>query len=551
MEKLLVGDDFMASTEKLINNSKKIVKKILGIDYKVKNTTFNPNNSCESLDNLIEYRKDLLDERKSAGVRRDGKEYYSDVKKIADAFSFYRIELHKYDKDLKHIKEIGEYDGLHSGTPMMTKPFPMCVREIKKTLRRKNLYCYPATSGEVIPRERFLEYLGREGFKLDKSDKYDGMGVDNIVFTCSTTAAYSMVVNLISRREDVILVTGPNYGFFALEPERLNARVEILKLKEEDDWYVNPKSLEKRIDEINKKLKKEFEGKLDYIPRVVGFLNMNPHNPIGKVMGNKNKELLYEIGDVCLKKGVFVIDDLIYRDLTFDRDNIALPLATNPKYFNNTISLFGLSKSFGLASFRAGVIVAPIPICKGISQMIFELMDSTPVPQVEAMVGAYNASNKRYKEYDKYFNPIIKEYEYRYQLFKSMVEGINTIKDEKIKEKIRKDIYKYQSDEEIRKMLLKGIPNVTIRKGTEPESGFFSVMDFTELKGKKYNDKVINNDEDMLEYFYIKGKIVWIMGESMSWPYEDEIIGRVNFALTKKALIDNMSIITKAVRELE
>ena len=55
----------------------------------------------------------------------------------------------------------------------------------------------------------------------------------------------------------------------------------------------------------------------------------------------------------------------------------------------------------------------------------------------------------------------------------------------------------------------------------------------------------------MLEYFYIKGKVVYIMGESVNWPNSDELIGRINFALTKKALINNMKIITTSVRELE
>ena len=226
-------------------------------------------------------------------------------------------------------------------------------------------------------------------------------------------------------------------------------------------------------------------------------------------------------------------------------------MGTYPKYFANTISLFGISKAFGLASFRAGVVVAPLPVCKGLSQAIFQLMDSTPVPQVAGIVGAFNGSDRRYKEYDRYFRPIIAEYVYRYQFFKAMVEGIDSIPDQNTRQKIENDIRAYQKDENTVKMLLEGIPGVHIRKGTEPDSGFFACMDLTPLKGKKYGDKVILNDEDMLEYFYIKGKIVWIMGESMSWPYEDEIIGRVNFALEKEALVYNMSIITKAVRELQ
>lgn len=542
----------MATSKKdiIIKKSKKIIKKILGMDYKIKISSFDKKNSCKSLNLLLEENDELLNERKSAGSRRDGKEFYSDVKKIADAFEFYRIYLHKYDKEYPNIPEINEYDGLHSGTPLKTKPFSPCIKSIKSMLRKNTLYWYPATSGDMISRQKFLDYLSKEGFNIESSENYDGMGVDNIVFTCSTTEAYSMIIKLIARKEDVVLITGPNYGFFALEPERLNARVEILKLSEKDNWYVNKKDLSNRIDEINKQLEKEYKGKLDYTPRVVAFLNMNPHNPMGKVMNKSNKKILEDIGDVCLEKGVFVIDDLIYRDLTFDQNDLALPMGTYKKYFNNTISLFGLSKSFGLASFRSGVVVAPIPICRGIASQIFQLRDSTPVPQVESMVGAYNASDKRYKSYEKYFAPIIKEYKYRYLLFKAMVEGIEVIKEDKIRNKIKKDIYKYEKDENIRKMLLEGIPNVSIRKNSEPESGFFALMDFTKLKGKKYGNKIIENDFDMLEYFYIKGKIVYIMGESVSWPNEEEIIGRINFALTKKALINNMTIITKSVREL-
>ena len=537
--------------ETYIRKAKNLVKKILGMNYNLIRSDFEKENSSKSLNELLEIKPELLNERSMAGERRDKKDFYPSAKKIADAFDFYRVYLHKYDEIYPDIPEIGEYDGLHSGTPIKWKPYKGCTRAVKRMLKRKNLFWYPSTGGSMYARQRFLEYLSREGFQLNKEQDYDGMGIDNIVFTSSTTHAYTLICNLIARDEDVILVTGPNYGFFALGPERLNARVEVLELSEEDDWYVNSESLAERIDEINKKLKKEWEGKLDYIPKVVAFLNMNPHNPLGKVMNKKNKEILEGIGDVCLEKGVFVIDDLIYRDLTFDREDLALPLATYPKYFNNTISLMGISKAFGLASFRAGVIVAPIPICRGITTQIFETMDSTPVVQVESVAGAFNASDKRYKEYDSYFKPLMKEYRYRYELFRSMVEGIDSIKDIKIRNKIIRDIKHYEKDDNSRKLLLEGIPGVEIRKGTTPESGFFAVMDFTKLKGKKYGDKVIENDFDMLEYFYIKGKVVYIMGESVNWPNSDELIGRINFALTKKALIYSMKIITTSVRELK
>lgn len=49
-----------------------------------------------------------------------------------------------------------------------------------------------------------------------------------------------MILSTIMKDEDVVIVTGPNYGLFAVDPERMNGRVEVLDLEEEDNFYVNP-----------------------------------------------------------------------------------------------------------------------------------------------------------------------------------------------------------------------------------------------------------------------------------------------------------------------
>ena len=533
--------EFMISKTEI----KKIIKKILGLNYKIDNSKYSTSDKSSALYHLTHENSELLESRMGIGKRKDGKQFYNDIRKIELGFNFLNSELPKYAKE--EVNDIFEYDNFNSGTPMKTKPFPHCIRRVKRLLHKNNLYWYPSTSGNSIERQMIVDYLRREGFTIESDDKYDGIGVDNVVFTCSTTHAFSIILNVIAREEDVVLVTGPNYGLFAVMPERINCRVEVLNLKEEDDWLVNPKDLEEKIDEINGRLKKEFKGK-SYIPKVVAFLNLNPHNPLGKVMSIKHKDLIEKIGDICLKKGVFVIDDLIYRDLTFDQNNLALPMATYKKYFNNTISLFGLSKSYGLASFRAGFIVAPLPICRGLKAEIWQNMDSIPTPQIEAIVGGFNGTNSRYKAIRKYFKPIIKEYQYRYYLLKALVEGIDSINDSKIKKKIIRDVKHYEKND--CSLLLDGIPNVTIKSGTEPESGFFAVLDFTKLKNKKY-EETIHNDLDLLKCFYENGKIRMIMGSNMSWPNDDELVARVNFGIEKRAIVNNMKIINKIVRKLK
>ncbi|MGM9835113.1 MAG: aminotransferase class I/II-fold pyridoxal phosphate-dependent enzyme [Bacilli bacterium] len=528
---------------------KKVAKKILGRETEINHSSVNPKNFSKALEQYTNENPDLLNERNVLGPRKNHNPFYDAIKEMEPSYNFFNVDV--YDYGSSNVPEISEYDGLHSGTPMRTKPLSLSIKAIKKSLHFKNLYWYPSTVGSTYRRQNIVSYLKREGFKIDKTDSYDGLGVENIVFTCSTTHAYSLILNTIAHDEDVVLLTGPNYGIFAIMTELTSAHVEILDLKEEDDWYVNPESLSKRIDEINKKLKTKFKGKkLGYTPRVVAFLNMNPHNPTGKVMSKKNKEILYGIGDVCLEKGVFVIDDLIYRDLTFDQDNLALPLAANPKYFNNTISLFGLSKAFGLASLRAGFVVAPYPIVRALANNINHSMDSIPVPLVESVAAAFNGTDRRYKVVKNFLKPIIAEYQYRYNLLKALVNGINTIPD-CYHSRVISDVRKYSQDENEVSELLHGLKNVSIRKGTEPDSGFFAILDFTGIKGKKTKEYTINTDKDLLRYLYEKGKIRFIMGSNMCWPNKDEIIARVTFGLDIKALVYNFSIINKSLKELK
>jgi len=527
---------------------KEKVKKILHIGMKIDNIKTDYNNLPKSLNDLLECKPELAEGHIVMKKRPDGREFYPAVKKIMDGWDLLNVELEKYG-DPK-VPEMSEYDCLDSGSPMKYRPFTGCTIPLRYFSTDKHVYEYPATTGARDARIDFINYLYREGFSKEKVDGYEGISLQNVVFTCSTTHAFNMILDVIARPYDIILITGPNYGIFTLCPERNNLRVEIIPLEEEDKFLINPKKLAKKIDDLNEELRKEFKNsKLGYIPKVAAYLNLNPHNPIGNVMSKKDIKLIEEMAQVCLDRGTFIIDDLIYRDLCFDRDNLAFPIASIPKYFNNTISLFGISKAFGVAGFRAGVIVCPEPIYWGIATRIFEGMDSIPVPQVRAIRGAFNDTNFRYTAYNSYFDKLMKEYLYRLDFTCALINGLDSVREEN-RNKIYKDVKSIVKDENETSKLLKGINGVDIREGTYPQSGFFLVLDFTKLKGKYYKGEKIKGEFDLLKAFYNKGKIKYLMGLNMSWPYEDEMVARTNFALELPALVKNYSIIGQVVEEL-
>ena len=500
-----------------------------------------------SLKRLYEAHPEI--EQKVRGLPNLGKnlatgKFSKEVAKIYEAFGLYGNELYVLEND--RIKDISSRS-LGGGSPMETKPFPLCSEALIKTITEEGLSDYPMAAGDEQSREIITDYLKQEGFKSN-----NGVNKDNIIFTVSTTHAFNIICSTIARPYDVILMTGPNYGLFTFVPERAaGATVEILPLSKEDDWYVNPQKLAKRIDEINEELKTKYAGKLDYTPRVVAFLNENPHNPLGKVMGESKKEIIEGIGDVCLDRGVFVIDDLIYRDLSYDRENIAKPMQSYPKYFDNTIAIMGLSKSYGLASIRSGMVVANESIIRAIRNNIFQTMDSSPVLQGKALAGAFNATPRRKEEYDKFFNPIIDEYKYRLELLKALINGVDSIEDKKTRLQVEKDIRAYIKDLNMMDAM-SGIPGVDFVEGTIPESGFFEMLDFTDLKNKVgENGRVITDEKELLKYMYEQEKIKLILGRSISWPNSDELVGRVTTALDRDVLVEHFGAMNRCLRKLK
>ena len=505
-----------------------------------------------AIDRLLQQYPNLGERRfglPEVGERDDGDSFNPTVQGIADAIEYYGFEVR--DNDIATVPDID----LGSGNPTKYPPFPMAIEEMKKSLDSMSMYKYPYTEGADEIRKVLLDYVEKEGFinttpynYPDIDDK--GLCVHNITFLPSTSIAFNMVVNIISKPGDVVLVTGPNYGLFTIRAERAGAEVDILPLSKEDHWLVNPEKLAEKIDDINASLQKVYHRRKGYIPRVVAFVNANPNNPTGKVMGKKQADLLKKIGDICLKRGVFIIDDLVYRDLTFDSDNIAMPIATIPGMFRNTISLFGLSKSYGMASLRAGFVVADEVIIRELINKIFQGMDSAPDIVGRALAGAFNIRPERNQVYKDYFSNLIKIYQKKYHILKALVEGIDSIRDEKEKNEIIKKVQKVVSDTKLQKQVLEGLPYTKFPDNLEPESGFFAILDFTKVRGMKYKNMIINTERDLLTFFYRTYRTRFLVGQSISWPYPNELVGRVTFALEDEVIISALSQMNQSLHLL-
>lgn len=504
-----------------------------------------------AIDRFLRDNPDLRQRRfglPDIGRRHDGERFNPTVQEIADAIEFYGYGVR--DENIATMPDLD----LGGGNPIKFRPFPPAAKAMKQYAEEAWMYRYPYTEGADSIRQQLLNYVEKEGFintepyNRDNIDE-KGLSVHNITFSVSTSVLYNQIISLLAKPGDVVLVTGPSYGLFTIRTERSGADVEVINLEKEDNFLINPQKLASRIDQINESLQLAYHRRRGYVPRVVAFLNANPNNPTGKVMGKKQEQLLYQISDVCQKRGVFVIDDLVYRDITYDKENIAMPIATIPGMFRNTISLFGLSKSYEMAELRAGFVVADESIIYGIVNKTFQTMDSVPQVIGEALAGAYNAKKKRYKAYDVYFEELRELYVYRYNLLKALVKGIDAA-EPKYRDKITKTVIENVGFAEAAKALA-GIPMVDFPENLEPEAGFFAILDFTKIKGMKYKQHTIRTEKDLTIFFYGTSRTRFLVGQSISWPYRDELVGRVSFAIDEDKLIRGMLNIHNSILLLE
>ena len=87
--------------------------------------------------------------------------------------------------------------------------------------------------------------------------------------------------------------------------------------------------------------------------RTRAIVTVSPNNPTGAVY---SRESLAAIHDLCGKRGIYHISDEAYEYFTYDGARHFSPGSLGGEH---AISMYSLSKSYGMASWRVGFLVAP------------------------------------------------------------------------------------------------------------------------------------------------------------------------------------------------
>jgi aspartate/methionine/tyrosine aminotransferase len=119
-------------------------------------------------------------------------------------------------------------------------------------------------------------------------------------------------------------------------------------------------------------------------PRTRAIVTVSPNNPAGVVY---SEDALREVNAVCRDRGLFHIHDEAYEYFTYGAAANFSPGSIDgaPEY---TISLYSLSKAYGMASWRIGYMIVPAGLVEAVNKIQDTLLICPPAVAQRAALAA-------------------------------------------------------------------------------------------------------------------------------------------------------------------
>ncbi|MGD9869151.1 MAG: pyridoxal phosphate-dependent aminotransferase [Hyphomicrobiales bacterium] len=124
----------------------------------------------------------------------------------------------------------------------------------------------------------------------------------------------------------------------------------FVETRMEDGFKITPEALEKAIT-----------------PKTKWFLFNSPSNPTGSAYTEKE---LKALTDVLLKHpNVWVLTDDMYEHLVYDGFKFTTPAQVEPRLYDRTLTMNGVSKAYAMTGWRIGFAAGPEPLIAAIRKV--------------------------------------------------------------------------------------------------------------------------------------------------------------------------------------
>ena len=252
--------------------------------------------------------------------------------------------------------------GLGAGEPDFDTPDN--IKAAAKAALDKGDTKYTAPAGTAALRQAISNKFKREnGLDYTPDQITVGVGGKGVIFN-----AFMATIN----PGDEVIVPAPYWVSYPDIALMFGGKPVFIACPEEKNFKLQPEDLEKAITPATKWL----------------VLN-SPSNPTGAAY---TKAELKALTDVLLRHPhVWVMTDDIYEHLVYDGFEFSTVVEIEPKLYDRTLTLNGVSKAYSMTGWRVGYAAGPLPLIKAMntiqSQSVTHTASISQAAAVEALNG--------------------------------------------------------------------------------------------------------------------------------------------------------------------
>jgi aspartate aminotransferase len=306
---------------------------------------------------------------------------------------------------------------------------------------------------------------------------------DQIVVSTGAKQSLSNAILCLINPGDEVIVPTPYWVSYSEMIKLAEGESVFIHATVENDFKINAEQLEAAIT-----------------PRTKMFMFSSPCNPTGSVY---SKEELAALVTVFEKyPDIYILSDEIYEHINFVDQHHSI--ASFPSVKDRVILINGFSKAYAMTGWRVGYMAANKEISAACDKLQGQITSGTSSISQMAALAAYE-------------------------------EGLDSVNEMKEAFRKRRTIV-YD--------LLKEIPDVKVNL---PDGAFYFFPEIKAYFGKRFNDSVINNAEELCLYLLNEAHVSLVTGEA----FGNENCIRISYAASEEQLKSAMSRIKTALANLK
>jgi len=195
----------------------------------------------------------------------------------------------------------------------------------------------------------YFSYTPHRGFpsfkkaiaKALKERKGEDVDPELVLPVDSAARGMDIIAKTVLKPGDRALVFDPVDFLFKTSMEAAGATIDLYPMHFRPDGSIDFSDLE------------------DYITPQTKMLGLcNPHNPLGRVYPKEDLDHILKLSE---KYGFYIMNDEVWADIVYPDATFNSILSLGNERNKRTLSVFGFSKSFGIAGLRAGCVYVQDP----------------------------------------------------------------------------------------------------------------------------------------------------------------------------------------------